>query len=57
MTTHWIHITASWGLTLATFGGLAIAAMLRSRAAAATLKRLDPRGDSRAGGDGRGRDA
>ena len=51
MTTHWIHVTASWGLTLATFAGLAITAMLRSRAAAATLKRLDPRGD------GRGRDA
>ncbi len=51
MTTHWIHITASWGLTLLTFAGLAIAAVLRHRAAAATLKRLDPRGDSR------GRDA
>jgi hypothetical protein len=52
---HWIHITASWGLVAATFGGLAIAALLRQRAAAATLKRLDPRMDLK--GDTRGRDA
>ncbi len=57
MTTHWIHIAVSWGLTGVTFLGLAIAAVLRQRAATATLKRLDLRGDSRARGDGRGRDA
>lgn len=51
MTTHWMHIIASWGLTGGTFAALAIAAVLRSRNAAATLKRLDPRGDAR------GRDA
>ena len=50
MTLHWIHITASWGLVGATFAALAIAAVLRQRAATATLKRLDPRGE------GRGRD-
>jgi len=47
MSLHWIHITAAWGLVAAAFGGLAIAALLRERAATATLKRLDPRGDSR----------
>ena len=47
MSLHWIHITASWGLVLGSFAALAIAALLRERAATATLKRLDPRGDSR----------
>lgn len=51
MSTHWVHVIASWGLTLATFVGLAVAAVMRHRAASATLKRLDPRGDAR------GRDA
>lgn len=45
MTTHWIHITLSWAGTLAVFGGLAIAAVLRQRQAVVKLKRLDPRGE------------
>ncbi len=45
MTTHWVHITASWGLTAGVFGAMAIAAFLRQRAAARRLKQLDPRGD------------
>jgi len=44
MSTHWIHIVASWGLTLTVFGGLAIAALLRHRAASTMLRKLDPRG-------------
>jgi hypothetical protein len=44
MSTHWIHITASWGLTLGVFGVLALGAVLRHRSASAALKRLDPRG-------------
>jgi hypothetical protein len=45
MTTHWLHVTLSWGLTTVVFGALAIGAFLRQRAAAARLKQLDPRGD------------
>ena len=44
MSTHWIHIIASWGLTFTVFGGLALAAFLRHRSASAMLRRLDPRG-------------
>ncbi|MGK7869641.1 heme exporter protein CcmD [Falsiroseomonas sp. E2-1-a20] len=45
MTTHWIHISASWAGTLAVFAALAISAVLRQRQAVAKLKRLDPRGE------------
>ena len=44
MTTHWLHVALSWGLTAAVFGGLAIGAFLRQRTAAARLAQLDPRG-------------
>lgn len=43
MSTHWIHVTASWALVLGGFGAIAIAALLRHRSATTTLKRLDPR--------------
>jgi len=46
MTTHWLHVTLSWGLTALVFGGLAAGAFLRQRAAAARLKQLDRRGNS-----------
>ncbi|MBR0644757.1 heme exporter protein CcmD [Plastoroseomonas hellenica] len=43
MTLHWWHVTISYGLTLAVFGGLALGAVLRHRAARARLAALDPR--------------
>jgi heme exporter protein CcmD len=45
MSTHWLHVALSWGLSALAFGGLAIGAFLRQRAAAARLRQLDPRGD------------
>jgi heme exporter protein CcmD len=48
MTTHWLHVTLSWGLTAVVFGGLALGAYLRQRGAAARLKQLDPRGEREA---------
>jgi heme exporter protein CcmD len=45
MTTHWLHVTLSWGITVLVFGGLAVGAFLRHRAASARLKQLDPRGE------------
>jgi heme exporter protein CcmD len=45
MTTHWLHVILSWGVTALVFGGLAAGAVLRHRAAAARLRQLDPRGD------------
>jgi hypothetical protein len=45
MTTHWLHVTISWALTLGVFGALAGGAFLRQRAAAARLRELDPRGE------------
>ncbi len=45
MSTHWLHVTLSWGITAAVFGAFAVSAFLRQRSAAARLKRLDPRGD------------
>ncbi|WP_237216039.1 heme exporter protein CcmD [Falsiroseomonas oryziterrae] len=44
MTTHWLHVTLSWGITALVFGGLAVGAYLRQRAAKARLAQLDPRG-------------
>ncbi len=40
MTTHWLHVALSWGLSLAVFGGLAWAALARHRAAKRALERL-----------------
>jgi heme exporter protein CcmD len=45
VTTHWLHVTLSWGITAVVFGALAIGAFLRQRAASARLRQLDPRGD------------
>ena len=45
MSLHWWHVTASYALTLAVFGALAIGAALRHRAAKRLLARLDPRGE------------
>lgn len=43
MTTHWLHVTLSWGAVALVFGALALGAVVRHRAAAARLKQLDPR--------------
>lgn len=48
MTTHWLHVALSWGVTVLVFGALALGAFLRHRAAAARLKQLDPRGEREA---------
>jgi heme exporter protein CcmD len=48
MTTHWLHVTLSWGITALVFGGLAVGAFLRQRAASSRLKQLDPRGEREA---------
>jgi hypothetical protein len=48
MTTHWLHVTLSWGITSAVFCALAIGAFLRHRAAATRLRQLDPRGEREA---------
>ena len=45
MTTHWVHVSLSWGITALVFGALAIGAFIRHRAAATRLKHLDPRGE------------
>ncbi len=45
MTLHWWHITASYVLTLGTFGALAVGAALRHRAAKKLLATLDPRAE------------
>jgi heme exporter protein CcmD len=45
MSTHWLHVTLSWGITAVVFGGLAIGAFVRHRAAAVRLQQLDPRGE------------
>jgi hypothetical protein len=46
MTTHWLHVTLSWGVVALAFGALALGAFFRHRVAAARLKQLDPRGDT-----------
>ncbi|MDB5314469.1 MAG: hypothetical protein JWO26_2130 [Rhodospirillales bacterium] len=43
MTLHWWHVAISYGLTALVFGGLAVNAALRHRAARARLAELDPR--------------
>jgi len=45
MSLHWWHVAASYAVTLATFGALAIGAALRHRAAKRLLATLDPRGE------------
>jgi heme exporter protein CcmD len=45
MSTHWLHVSLSWGITAAVFSALALGAFLRHRAAQARLKQLDPRGE------------
>lgn len=45
MSTHWLHVSLSWGITVVVFGALAVGAFLRHRAAEARLKQLDPRGE------------
>jgi hypothetical protein len=45
MSTHWLHVALSWGMTAVVFGAMAMGAFLRHRTAAARLKRLDPRGE------------
>ncbi|WP_426956147.1 heme exporter protein CcmD [Muricoccus radiodurans] len=41
MSMHLIHVTAAWGLTAIGFGGLAIGAAWRHRAAARRLRELE----------------
>ncbi len=45
MTTHWLHVALSWGVTVLAFAALGLGAALRHRAAARRLAQLDPRGD------------
>jgi hypothetical protein len=45
MTTHWLHVTLSWGAVSLAFGALAVGAFLRHRRATARLRQLDPRGE------------
>lgn len=45
MSLHWWHVAASYALTLAVFGGLAIGAAVRHRSAKRLLAALDPRGE------------
>lgn len=45
MTQHWWHVGVSYLLTLIVFGGLAIGATVRHRAARRLLATLDPRGE------------
>ena len=49
MSTHWLHVSASYGLVVGGFLALAIATMARHAAAKRRLAQLDPRA-------GRGRD-
>jgi heme exporter protein CcmD len=43
MSWHWWHVTLSWGATLGVFAALAVAAVVRSRAAKRDLARLEVR--------------
>jgi hypothetical protein len=45
MTLHWWHVVIAYALTAAVFGGLALGAAIRHRAARRLLATLDPRGD------------
>jgi hypothetical protein len=41
MSLHWLHVMAAWALTLGLFGGMAVAAALRHRAARRRLQALE----------------
>jgi hypothetical protein len=41
MTLHWVHVAAAWGLAALGFGGLALGAALRHRAASRRLRGLE----------------
>jgi hypothetical protein len=41
MTAHWVNVAAAWGLAAIGFGGLALGAALRHRAAARRLRELE----------------
>lgn len=43
MSLHWAHVGAAWALTALVFGGLALAAALRHRAAKRRLALLEDR--------------
>jgi heme exporter protein CcmD len=43
MSLHWLHVAAAWALTLLLFGGMALAAALRHRAAKRRLAQLEQR--------------
>jgi hypothetical protein len=47
MTLHWAHVAASYALAALGFGGLALGAWLRHRAARRRLAVLDPRAPQR----------
>lgn len=47
MSGHWMNVAAAWGLAAVGFGGLAIGAALRHRAAARRLRELE-RGEGKA---------
>jgi hypothetical protein len=41
MSLHWMHVTAAWALTALLFGGMALGAALRHRAAKRRLAILE----------------
>lgn len=41
MSLHWLHVIAAWALTALLFGGMALAAALRHRAAKRRLAALE----------------
>jgi hypothetical protein len=41
MSLHWLHVIAAWALTLGLFGGMAVVAALRHRAAQRRLQTLE----------------
>ena len=41
MSGHWMNVAAAWGLAALGFGGLALGAALRHRAAARRLRELE----------------
>ncbi|WP_159347748.1 heme exporter protein CcmD [Roseomonas harenae] len=41
MSAHWINVIAAWGLAAVGFGGLALGAALRHRAAERRLRELE----------------
>ena len=43
MTTHWLYVTISWGISAAVFGALALMAFSRIHTAKRQLARLETR--------------